>query len=117
MINYTLIGRRIGEIRKLRNITQAELAEMANLSISYISFIESAKKKASLKSLVSIAEVLETSVDSLLSGNIKNERFEYRNDIILLMEDCTIYEKRIIFEQMISLKTSLRENHALVLLK
>lgn len=113
MVNHALIGRRIGEIRKLRKISQAKLAELADLSVSYISFIENAKRKASLESLISIAEVLNTTLDELLNGNQRNGYAEYHNDIILLMEDCTHYEKRIIFEQISSLRISLRENQCL----
>ena len=114
MINYILIGRRIEETRRLRRLSQAELAELTGLSVSYISFIENAKRKASLQSLVSIAEVMSTTLDALLGGNQNNGNGEYRNEIIILMEDCTHYEKRIIFEQIHSLKTSLRENHCLL---
>lgn len=113
MINYVLVGRRIGETRKLRKISQAELAELADLSVPYVSYIENAKKKASLESLVAIAEVLGTTLDALLSGNQNNASGEYNNEIIFLMKDCTDYEKRIIFEQIMSLKTSLRNNQYL----
>ncbi len=114
MIDYTLIGRRIEETRKLRKISQAELAERTDLSLSYISFIENAKKKASLQSLVVIAEVIGTTIDTLLSGNQGNGQGEYYNEIMLLMEDCTNYEKQIIFEQVLSLKSSLRDKQGLL---
>ncbi len=114
MINYALIGKRIEETRKLRKLSQAKLAELTDLSVSYISYIENAKRKASLQSLVLIADVMGTTLDVLLSGNQGNECGEYHNEIILLMEDCNCYEKRIIFEQILSLKSSLRDNHCLL---
>ena len=114
MLNYGLIGKRIAETRKLRKISQLELAELADLSPVYISNIENAKKKASLQSLVSIADVMQISVDMLLSGNQANGLVEYHSDIFLLMEDCSDYENRIIIEQIIALKTSLRNNRYLL---
>ena len=115
MINYTLLGRRIEETRKLRKISQAELAELTELSVSYICYIENAKRKASLQSLVLIAGVMGTTLDSLLGGNQSNGKGEYHNELLLLMEDCTHYEKRIIFEQVLSLKAALRDNQDLIL--
>ena len=114
MINYEIIGRRITETRKLRRITQALLAERANLSESFISHIENANKKASLQSLVDIAGAMNITVDSLLCGNQPSRRDDYRCDVLLLIEDCTGYEKRIIMEQIISLKESLRNNQCLI---
>lgn len=114
MINYRLIGKRIEETRRVRRITQAELAELTNLSVSYISYIENAKRKASLQTLVIIANVMEITVDILLAGNQIFGRGEYKNDVYLLMEDCSNYEKRIIFEQVQSLKSTLRHNQCLI---
>lgn len=114
MLNYYLIGRRIEEVRKQRQLSQAELAERTDLSVSYISHIENAKKKASLKSLVLISDVLGVTVDALLTGNQSHCQSEYQNEIILLMENCSNYEKRIIFDQIFSLKKSLRANECLL---
>lgn len=110
MLNYHLIGKRVKEVRKMRKISQAELAELADLSVSYINYIENAKRKASLQTLAVIAEVMEITVDILLVGNQNHGYGDYENDILRLMEDCSNYEKRIIYEQLISLKASLRDN-------
>ena len=114
MLNYQLIGKRVEEMRRMRKISQAELAELTNLSVSYINYIENAKRKASLQTLVIIADVMEITVDILLVGNQNYGRGEYKNDILLLMEDCSNYEKRIIYEQILSLKASLRDNQCLL---
>lgn len=114
MLDYVLIGKRIGETRRLRKLSQAKLAELASLSVSHISYIESAKRRVSLQSLTIIARVMGTTPDGLLAGNLGNKNEEYRNEIVLFMEDCTNYEKRIIFEQLLALKASLRENRSLL---
>lgn len=108
MLNYMLIGQQIAMIRKTRQLTQAKLAELTDLSVSYISFIEHAKKKPSLQSLVLIAEVMDTTIDTLLGIGQHYSQSGYSSQITLLIEDCTDYEKQVIFDQIISLKASLR---------
>lgn len=114
MINYKLIGIRIAETRKLRGDSQAELAEQVNLSVPYISMIENAKKKVSLQTLIVIAKAMNTSIDALLNGNQDSKHMDYDNEITLVMKDCSNYEQRIIYEQVVSLKSSLRNHRGLL---
>ena len=109
-LNYKLIGQRLKESRIQRRISQAELAERIDMSVSYISHIETAKKQASLEALVRIANVLGVTVDHMLNGNQTSDPTEYRTDLVQLLEDCTSYEKRIIYEIASAAKKSLRDN-------
>lgn len=43
-LNYILIGKKIREFRKMRQISQSTLSEMADLSPGYISYIENGSK-------------------------------------------------------------------------
>lgn len=110
MLNYKLLGKRIKETRKLRKISQAKLAELTDLSVSYISHLENAKKKPSLQSFVSIALVMGITADTLLIGNQNNTPAEYQSEILILMQDCNSYEKKIIFDMVTALKKSLKES-------
>ena len=112
-INFKIIGLRIKEVRTRRRISQESLAERADLSVSYICNIERAKKKASLTSLVSIANALGITVDSLLTGNHKNDRIEYQSDLIELFKDCNSYEKQVIYKNAVELKKNLRDSRLL----
>ena len=116
-LNYGLIGKRVREIRKRKGLSQIELAELADVCESYISNIESGKKKASLSILVAIANVLDASMDELLIGNQISRRLEYQTEINEIIDSCNRYEKRIIFETMLSLRASLRENRSLLELR
>jgi transcriptional regulator with XRE-family HTH domain len=109
-LNFNLIGLRIKESRLQKQISQAELAERIDLSASYISHIETAKKQASLESLVRIANALEVTVDHMLNGDQTSDPAEYRIDLVQLLEGCTSYEKRIIYEIATTVKKSLRDN-------
>lgn len=59
MDNKKLLGKRIKEIRKLKNYTQEELAEMIDLETSSLSGIESGRFFPSLHVLDKLAQTLE----------------------------------------------------------
>ena len=113
-VDFTIIGKRVKEIRLSKNLSQAKLAEMADLSTQYLSHIETARKQASLTSLISIAKEMDITLDELLNGNQINSPVEYKNDIDILLSDCTKYEKRVLFELMRATKRILRENESLL---
>ena len=113
-LNFTLIGKRIKELRRSKKISQIKLAEFADVSETYISYIESGKKKASLSTLVSIANVLDVTMDELLAGNQSIKRLEYQTEIDEIIAGCTRYEQRVLFEMLLSLRISLRENRGLL---
>jgi len=112
-LNFIIIGRRVKEIRLQRKISQAVLAEWIDMSVTYISHIETAKKHASLETLVRIADAFGVTVDQLLNGNQENDPAEYRAEMVQLVEDCTSYEKRIIYEIAFASKMSIRNNKCL----
>lgn len=58
--------------------------------------------------------VLEVTIDELLSGNQRYDPAEYQTDMDILMDDCNSYEKRVIFDMVRALKVSLRENACLI---
>ena len=109
-VNFKLIGKRIQEVRKQQEMTQAELAALTDMSDSYISYIETAKKQASLESLVRISNALGITVDELLSGNQLHNPTDYKTDIDLLMEDCSLLERRFIYELISVAKYIIRNN-------
>ena len=109
-VNFKLIGKRIQEVRKQQAMTQAELATLTDMSDSYISCIETAKKQASLESLIRVSNALGITVDELLSGNQLHNPTDYQTDIDLLMEDCSLLERRFIYELIPVAKYIIRNN-------
>ena len=67
MVDYEEVGKRIRYCRRRKGITQEQLAFEINTSAAYLSNIERAKKKPSLQKLIQIAEVLEVSIEELVS--------------------------------------------------
>jgi len=109
-VNFVLIGKRVRETRKQQKITQDQLAEMSGLTVGYISHVETARKKASLSALISISNALGITLDELLTGNQLHNPTDYQTDIDLLMSDCSLMEKRMIFELISAAKSILRNN-------
>ncbi len=54
-----LLGQRIKQIRKSKNLTQERLAELINIEIPSMSYIETGKFAPSIETLQKLAEVLE----------------------------------------------------------
>lgn len=114
-INYALIGKRVRETRKQQKISQERLAELTGVSAGYISHIETARKKASLSILIRIANALGITVDELLNGNQIYNPNDYQTDIDQIMDDCSLLEKRMIFELVCAAKGILRNNNWMIL--
>lgn len=112
-VNYNLIGQRIKELRKEKNLSQMELAEKADLAVQYISNVETATRKASLAALVSIANALNVGMDDLLIGILTYDERMYKDDVNVILNDCSLYEKRVISRVMSATKESLRLSEGL----
>ena len=115
MINAKLIGKRIKEVRTAKKMPQMLLAEKCDISVSYLSYIECGRKKPSLKVIIRIASELDTTVDSLLEGNQNTDTGTYEKEIAEVMDDCSPYEKRVLFEMLNSLKVTIRQNRTLII--
>ncbi len=64
-----LLGARIKEFRKKRNMTQEKLSEKLDISRNYLSKIENGKKTMSLDLLFEIKDILEMSGNDMLEFN------------------------------------------------
>lgn len=109
-LNFVQIGKRVGELRKRRGISQTVLAEMIDKSPTYISYIESGLKCMSLDTLVSIANALHVSADELLIDSLENTVRVSNHEFSALLADCSEYEMKVLFALAKSAKTALREN-------
>ena len=94
MINYKVIGSRIRQYRKDREISQEELAFLVKTSPAYISNIERGIKKPSLQKLAEIADVLHVTVNDFIyiSPNTANPNFD--RDLQYMISMCTPEKQR-----------------------
>lgn len=81
MDNKKLLGKRIKEVRKNRNLTQEELAEKVNIDITTLSGIESGRHFPSLVTLEKIAKILDVALTTLFDYNHLISTDEMRNFI------------------------------------
>lgn len=65
---FAEMGKKIRNLRKLKNLTQEELGEKAEMSYKFIGELERGKVNPSLGSLVQIATALGVNVKDLLPG-------------------------------------------------
>ena len=115
IMNAKLIGKRIKEVRTARKMPQMLLAEKCSISDSYLSYIECGRKTPSLEVIIRIARELDTTVDSLLEGNQNTDTRTYEREIAEVMDDCSPYEKRVLFEMLNSMKVTIRQNRTLII--
>ena len=99
-MNYELLGKHVREQRKLKKYTLEQLAEMLDVSTTFIGQIERAKGIPSLETLVKIANVLETSVDSLLFGdlNTKSGNNHFVKKVAEMTETFNAKEKELLLK-------------------
>lgn len=76
------IGNNIRNHQKLRGLTQEQLAEKAGISTSFCANIERGNKGISLFVLKDISDILEVSVDRLMSAE---DDYDYMQDIAALL--------------------------------
>lgn len=66
------MGNRLSEARKKNTLTQEELAELLDVSVKHISAVERGKSSLSLKKLIQASQILDVSLDYLITGTDLN---------------------------------------------
>lgn len=69
MINFRLIGQRIKNSRREKELTQEVFSELLGVSIEHLSRIETGSCRPSLQLIEKICRILEISEESLMFGN------------------------------------------------
>lgn len=62
------VGRRIKEIREIKDMSQKDLAYVSDIDRSYIASVESGKRNISIVNLEKIAVALDVSLNELFKG-------------------------------------------------
>lgn len=70
-INSSKDGKQISALRKIKKLTQNDLGERLNVSFQAVSKWELGETLPDTSILIDIADVLETTVDNILSGGEK----------------------------------------------
>lgn len=65
---YAEIGKRIGDLRRERHITQEEFAEAMDISVKHCSHVERGMASYSLEKLIDVADYFNVSIDYIVRG-------------------------------------------------
>lgn len=78
-----LIGQRIKERRKELNITQSKIQEETSISSGNLSCIENGKYLPSATALLELSQILDCSVDWILTGETSHEILDIKERALL----------------------------------
>lgn len=96
--DYSVIGRRIKELRLKEKLKQEELADMLDVSVAYMSRIETGNGQVNLKRLTQIAEILKVSPGYLLTGSNTTSKDYLKQDFNLILEKCSPEQQKLIYQ-------------------
>lgn len=108
-MNFFLLGKKIRNLRKTHHFSQADLAELIDVSTNYIGQIERGDRKPSLETLVDLCNVLDTSMDYILSDSIHLSEDQLSYDILCKLEPLSPEEKKY-FYNMISSYVQMKDS-------
>lgn len=95
-IDYSLLGKRVANLRKQQGFTQEQLAEKIGLTPIFISHIETNRSVPSLKTTIKLCNALQVGPEELLMGMEPDSRQYLNNDILRKLEACTPEERRLV---------------------
>lgn len=120
-VNTKQIGERIRQLRKTRGITQDELGLILGdrttgkpLSRGQVSNLETGKRNLNIHQIKILADYFGVSIDTLgfKSDEIETVDLLHRAQIIFQNDDISMSEKRELYEQIMKLYLSAKEQFA-----
>ena len=112
MVNLTLLGVKIQEMRRVREITQQQLAENSQISVVYIGYIEQGKRRCAISTYIRIVNALGYTLDDLFSEYLTNREPSLPIDTKALISEFSESEKEAIYEIILSLKKMIKNEHS-----
>lgn len=95
-VDYTLIGKRIKEMRTENNYTQERLAEQLNVSIGYVSQVERGITKISLDLLAKISTILNCDLAFLVTGSSSGQEQYLCSEFLHDFKQLTQRDKKLV---------------------
>ncbi|MDR9506928.1 helix-turn-helix transcriptional regulator [Brevibacillus agri] len=82
-----LVGKRIRDIRKTKNLSQEQLGEKSGFHFTYIGGLERGERNISLVNLAKIAKALEVNIHDFFNfeQELSEEKQAIINEIVLLL--------------------------------
>ena len=95
-MDLSMLGKRIREERRKKDLTQEMLAEDVNITYPYIGQVERGERGISLETLIAICNRLGVTLDYLLADSFDNEEEYLRQQWIRLVKNRTEKEQEMI---------------------
>ena len=109
-MDYKMLGKRLKEIRKMRDMSKQDLSYEIEYSIPHISHVENGSTKASLDFVVKAANALGTTTDHLLCDSLEDSGSIYLGEISEELEQLDGTQLKIIRRMIRDMKENLEEN-------
>ncbi len=97
-----MIGKRISQARKTKQLTQEDLSELSGLSVSAISRIETGSNSTSLKTLYRLCDILGVSLTYMLYDLLSEQQAPVQSpivsDIVALTEQLDESQQQFILD-------------------
>lgn len=94
-----ILGKKIAELRKKRNLTQEKLAELTGYSTNHISKLELARTRPSFELLVGVANALNVDLRELFSCKKEDKTpIEFKQELIKLIHQTKMNKIPIMYK-------------------
>lgn len=97
IVDYSLMGKRLADIRKNKKLTQEALAEQTDLANNYISNIENSRSIPSLETLVKLCGALNVTPNDILLGTSTTSELYMRKELEDKISSLSPKEKRMVY--------------------
>lgn len=104
------IGKRISQLRKEKHMTQEQLAEKLDISIKHCSCVERGMASLSLERLIDLCDILDTTLDYLVRGNIADKKSKIPPSLIKTFS-CSDEKELILLKEYWNLYLKIKSNH------
>jgi len=101
-VDFYLLGQKIRELRTSHHFSQADLAELIDVSTNYIGQIERGDRKPSIETLVALCNVLNTSMDYILSDSLTTNEDQLIRDITSKLQELSMDEKSFFYSTIVN---------------
>ena len=96
-VDFSIIGKRIKQIRKKKGLTQDQLSEKMGVSIAYLSKVETGKIHINLERLSQICNFLEVTEGEILNGVASHSERYLGSEFNELLRKCSPQEQKLIY--------------------
>lgn len=97
-LDYNVIGKRIKEARRAKNLTQEALSEQLDLSVAFLSRVERGSSHINLKRLNQICDILDVSEGYILNGADSTKDNYLNKEFAELLKKCPPEKQKMIYE-------------------